>query len=315
MTQTDRAVDLLRAGELIGLPTETVYGLAADASNPVAVRKIFSLKGRPADHPVIVHLASSIQLDEWVEITSDNVGLLAAAFWPGPLTMVLPKLPEVDNAITGGQQTVAIRVPSHPVAQQILQAFGGGVAAPSANRFGRISPTCAQHVRDEFGDLLSLVVDGGDCEVGLESTILSLVNGPELLRPGAISIDQIEALLGEQVSVSNRLSQRAPGLLERHYAPVTTTWLMADAGIAARLAALGQDQQRTGLVTCGESKFDCQIIEQLPANPTDYGQAVYAALRRLDRALLDLIIIQRPPQEPAWAAVNDRLARAAQWKV
>ncbi|RLA05778.1 MAG: threonylcarbamoyl-AMP synthase [Gammaproteobacteria bacterium] len=308
--QIDHAVALLRAGELIGLPTETVYGLAADANNALAVKQIFLLKGRPADHPVIVHIADSDSLSDWAQIDTDQVWRLAEAFWPGPMTLVLPKQPEVDAGITAGQQTVAVRVPSHPVAQQVLHQFGGGVAAPSANRFGRISPTRAEHVRDEFGESIKLVLDGGGCEIGLESTILSLIEGPELLRPGSISKQQLETVLEEPVSFSNRLSQRAPGLLDRHYAPRTPAWLIAADDIAAQLVASDVTQKRVGLVQFSEIDFECTMVERLACAPAGYSQQLYAALRRLDSAGLDLIIVERPPVTPAWLAVNDRLSRA-----
>jgi len=310
MTQIDQAVALLRAGELIGLPTETVYGLAADANNPSAVKKIFLLKERPANHPVIVHIADVEQLPDWGQVNTDQVWRLAEAFWPGPLTLVLAKQPWVDEGITGGQQTVAVRVPGHPVAQEVLNEFGGGVAAPSANRFGRISPTRADHVRDEFGKSLQLVVDGGDCQVGLESSILSLVDDCELLRPGSISKDQIEKVLGMPVRISNRLSQRAPGLLDQHYAPRTPALLVATDALPAQLVASRGAGQQVGLLIYSEICFDCPVVEQLPRSLEGYARQFYAALRRLDAAGLDLIVVERPPQQPAWVAVNDRLSRA-----
>ena len=307
MSQVERAVELLRAGELIGLPTETVYGLAADASNPAAVKKMFSLKQRPADHPVIVHIADAENVTNWAVIDSDQVWHLARAFWPGPLTLVLAKQPGVDPGVTGGQQTVAVRVPSHPIAQEVLQRFGGGVAAPSANRFGCISPTRAEHVRDEFGESVKLVLDGGDCEVGLESTILSLVDGPELLRPGSISIEQLVTVLGEPVSLANRLRQRAPGLLDQHYAPRTPALLLAGNEIPALLALKGA---RVGLLLLSEMSLDCPVVEHLSAVPVDYARGLYAALRRLDSAELELIVVECPPQTEAWLSINDRLSRA-----
>lgn len=312
MTPIDEAVALLRAGELIGLPTETVYGLAADAENPSAVRKIFSLKGRPADHPVIIHLADSARLVDWATEISDQAWQLAAAFWPGPMTLVLPKQPWVDGAITGGQQTVAIRVPRHPVAQQILLRFGGAVVAPSANRFGHVSPTQAQHVRDEFGADLPLVVEGGDCEVGLESTIINLVGSPELLRPGSIGLEQIEVLLAKPVSYSNRMGQRAPGLLDKHYSPVTPAWLVASTEIEGKLLALRDDGKRVGLLTLRSYVDAAEVVELLSEDPGEYGRHLYSALRRLDAANLDLILIEKPPEAPAWLAVNDRINRATQ---
>ena len=310
LNQIDQAVKILRDGGLIGLPTETVYGLAADASNPEAVRAIFRLKGRPQNHPVIVHLASFSQLAQWAVTTDPRVKLLADAFWPGPLTLVLPKLPHVDEQITGGQPTIAVRIPGHPVAQKILSQFGGGLAAPSANRFGRISPTLAAHVRDEFGAELPLVVDGGDCEVGLESTILSLVVGIELLRPGVISVEAIEQVLGEPVQLSNRLGQRASGMLERHYSPITPALLVELVNIASLLRSPEYQHNRVGLLRISSSEASCEQVLTLPNEPLGYGRQLYHRLRQLDQGQLDYIIIEQPPTDARWAAVNDRLLRA-----
>ncbi|HEX2584511.1 MAG TPA: L-threonylcarbamoyladenylate synthase, partial [Steroidobacteraceae bacterium] len=196
-TELQRAVKILRDGELLAFPTETVYGLGADAGNADAVRKIFELKGRPISHPVIVHIADTSQLTEWASDIPENAVKLAKAFWPGPFTLVLKRAARVSDVVTGGQDTVAIRVPSNLIAQQLLREFGGGIAAPSANRFGHVSPTSAAHVRDEFGDSL-LILDGGDCEVGLESTIVSCIDEvPRLLRPGGISLSQLRAVVPE----------------------------------------------------------------------------------------------------------------------
>ena len=196
--EIDQAVEALREGEVVAFPTETVYGLGADASNPDAVRKVFELKGRPATHPLIVHIEHPRALERWALDVPKSAEAFAEKFWPGPLTLVLRRAPAVDLAITGGQDTIAIRVPGHPVAQQLLRAFGGGIAAPSANRYGRISPTRAEHVRDEFGDDLRIVLDGGDCKVGLESTIVSCVDAvPRILRPGLVTLTQLRAVVPE----------------------------------------------------------------------------------------------------------------------
>jgi L-threonylcarbamoyladenylate synthase len=194
--EIDQAVEALREGEVVAFPTETVYGLGADAQNPDAVRKIFELKGRPATHPLIVHVEHSRALERWALAVPPSAMALAERFWPGPLTLVLRRAPAVDLAITGGQDTIAIRVPGHPVAQQLLRAFGSGIAAPSANRYGRISPTRAEHVRDEFGGDLRIVLDGGDCKIGLESTIVSCIDAtPRILRPGSITLSQLRAVV------------------------------------------------------------------------------------------------------------------------
>ena len=196
------AAALLRAGELVGMPTETVYGLAADALNPEAVNKIFAAKGRPADHPLIVHLPSAEHLPQWAAAIPKDVIALARAFWPGPLTLILKRTPEVPDEVTGGQDTVGVRVPSHPVALALLRAFDGGLAAPSANRFGRISPTTAAHVHEELGERVALILDGGACEVGIESTILDFSrDAPEILRPGAISPEDIARVIGRRPRV------------------------------------------------------------------------------------------------------------------
>lgn len=195
--EIEAAVEALRDGELVAFPTETVYGLGANAQNPAAVRKIFEAKDRPANHPVIVHLDSPRYLHRWVREVPESANRLAEAFWPGPLTMVMARAPHVHELITGGQDTIAIRVPAHPMAQQLLTAFGGGIAAPSANRYGRLSPTRPEHVRDELGDAVKVILDGGECQIGLESTIVA-VKGSEvrLLRPGAVTAGQIRTVIG-----------------------------------------------------------------------------------------------------------------------
>ena len=197
----EQAADLLHRGKLVAIPTETVYGLGADASNPEAVAKIFQAKGRPADHPLIVHLAYASQMKDWAEEVPDSALRLASAFWPGPLTMILRKKASVPAVVTGGQETVALRVPDNPVALWLLRVFGGGIAAPSANRFGRISPTTAQHVAEELGDAVDCILDGGPCTVGVESTIIDLTDQqPTILRPGRITRSQLE----ESCSVKSR---------------------------------------------------------------------------------------------------------------
>ncbi|HEX9452146.1 MAG TPA: L-threonylcarbamoyladenylate synthase, partial [Burkholderiales bacterium] len=218
--EIEKAAAILRAGGLVAFPTETVYGLGADASNPTAVRKIFAAKGRPADHPVIVHVAGTSDLKHWAAEVPRSAWLLAEKFWPGPLTMVLKRAAHVSDLITGGQDTVGLRVPSHPVAQQLLKAFGGGIAAPSANRFGRLSPTTAQHVREELADAVNLVLDGGPSDVGIESTIVDLTREtPAVLRPGRISEQQIADALLVQLGGTAAGRPRVSGSLESHYAP------------------------------------------------------------------------------------------------
>ena len=220
--EIETAVQALRDGELVAFPTETVYGLGANAQNPVAVRRIFELKGRPPNHPVIVHLDSPRYLHRWVREVPEGAARLAEAFWPGPLTMVMRRAANVHDVITGGQDTIAIRVPAHPMAQQLLTAFGGGIAAPSANRYGRLSPTRAEHVREEFGESLRVILDGGECQLGLESTIVAFEDdNVRLLRPGSVTAAQIKGVMGELLVGAAGASPRVPGSPPTHYAPRT----------------------------------------------------------------------------------------------
>jgi L-threonylcarbamoyladenylate synthase len=220
--EIETAVQALRDGELVAFPTETVYGLGANAQNPAAVRKIFEAKGRPESHPVIVHLDSPRFLHRWVRDVPEAATRLAERFWPGPLTMVLRRAPNVHDIVTGGQDTIAIRVPQHPMAQQLLTAFGGGIAAPSANRYGRLSPTRAEHVRDELGDTVKVILDGGECQIGLESTIVAFEDGGvRLLRPGAVTANQIRQVISDLQIGAGLDSPRVPGSATSHYAPTT----------------------------------------------------------------------------------------------
>ncbi len=326
-TNIDGAVDALRRGEAVGLPTETVYGLAADARNREAIARVFALKGRPLDHPLIVHLPAALPLIEWAVDVPEAAYRLAEAFWPGPLTLVLRRHPAVLDAVTGGQTTIALRVPAHPVAQAVLQAFGDGLVAPSANRFGHVSPTTAAHVRDEFGDALPVVLDGGACTVGVESSIVDLSGAtPRLLRPGMLAPDAIEAVLGSSLARGAHVdSPRVSGSLESHYAPRTPThWvdsLLArsstarrDAGTTSgersRPAALLQSETaRLGVLALGSLPDGFEGIA-LPAEPQTYARRMYAALRELDAGGFDAILIEAPPGTDAWLAIRDRLRRA-----
>ena len=306
---------LLRAGELVAFPTETVYGLGADASNPAAVAKIFAAKGRPADHPVIVHLPAAEQLDAWARVVPDAARQLAAAFWPGPLTLILKRRPRVPDAVTGGQDTVGLRVPNHPLALDLLRAFEGGLAAPSANRFGRISPTSAAHVRDELGTAVALVLDGGPCRVGIESTIVDCSRErPAILRPGMIGAAEIGRALGiDRLAEAAADRPRVSGALESHYAPAAPLRLLAGGEIERELRLALRRGERVAVLA-----FDapCLIDERLqwrmaaPDSAT-YARELYAALRTLDGACADLILVEAPPQGAQWLAIADRLARAA----
>src|SRR3977135_2154972 len=239
------AVQALRDGELVAFPTETVYGLGANAQNPAAVRKIFEAKGRPSSHPVIVHLDSPRYLHRWVREVPEAATRLAERFWPGPLTMVMPRAPNVHDVVTGGQDTVAIRVPSHPMAQQLLTAFGGGIAAPSANRYGKLSPTRAEHVREELADVVKVILDGGECQIGLESTIVTVEGSSvRLLRPGAVTAGQIRTVIGELLIGANLESPRVPGSTASHYAPITPMTVVPAGEIDAHAASLSAGGRR-----------------------------------------------------------------------
>jgi L-threonylcarbamoyladenylate synthase len=310
MTMTadiERAVALLRAGELVAFPTETVYGLGADARNPAAVAKIYALKRRPAGHPLIVHLAGAEALAEWAATVPAAARRLAARFWPGPLTLILMRAAGVSDALTGGQDSIGLRVPAHPLARRLLEAFGGGIAAPSANRYGRVSPTSAGHVREEFGPDAPFVLDGGDCSVGLESTIVSLVGEPLLVRPGGIAVPELEAIVGPLRRAAAGEGPRAPGTTRAHYAPATRLAVVAPAALGASAgpgsAVLARRPRPAG--------FAGALWLAAPAEPAAYAHDLYANLRRLDHAGAAAIVVEAVPEGPAWEAVRDRLGRAA----
>lgn len=313
-----RAVELLKAGELVGIPTETVYGLGADAMNPEAVARIFAAKGRPADHPLIVHIPGARHLDHWAVDIPDLAWELAEDFWPGPLTLILKRAPGVPDAVTGGQDTVGLRVPGHPVALELLRAFAvaggsGGIAAPSANRFGRISPTTAAHVREELGDAVALVLEGGACAVGIESTIIDLSSGkPVLLRPGHISPAAIAAVCGVLPAAPTAAAPRASGSLEAHYAPLTPMRRVESGRLLELLNAMRHSGRRCGVLAHSQPPQAGvpHAWKMLPAEPVGYAHDLYAALRELDHAGVDLIVVEAIPSSPEWLAVADRLRRA-----
>jgi L-threonylcarbamoyladenylate synthase len=319
----DAAARALEAGRLVALPTETVYGLGADAENPAAVAAIYAAKGRPQDHPVIVHVAPGASLDYWCADIPSEAYQLAEAFWPGPLTMILKRAPQIPDAVSGGQDTVGIRCPSHPVAVRLLQAFKGGkggVAAPSANKFGHVSPTTAQHVRDEFRDQIgkdapiAAVLDGGQSEVGIESTIVDLsrlaTHGPVLLRPGHISAESIAAVIDRLPASADAAAPRASGTLESHYAPHTPVAMQDTATLAATIERLHGAGRKVALIHYSPLAPTHAAVA-LPATPEGFAHALYAALRTMDGTGADLILVEAPPQEGAWLGVNDRLRRAA----
>lgn len=311
--QIAKAVTLLRAGGVVAFPTETVYGLGADATNDEALRRIFSIKGRPADHPLIVHLAFPTQIQDWARDIPAAAYALAERFWPGPLTLILRRRAWVSALVTGGQETIGLRVPAHPVALELLRAFGGGVAAPSANRFGRISPTSAEHVRQELGDGPDLVLEGGACSVGIESTIVALTDGtPLILRPGGISPAALEEAMGQKVELPGTLQTvRAPGMLASHYAPATPLRLVGAKQLPAVAASFTAEGKRAAVMALSGYRSATGQTVAMPSDPAAYGYDLYAVIRMLDGGQHDVILVERPPRTGAWLAINDRLQRAS----
>jgi len=302
-----RAAYLLRDGGLVAFPTETVYGLGADASNPTAVERLYRVKGRPAGHPVIVHFDSFERALAWACDVPKEARLLAERFWPGPLTLIFKAGEKARPFVTGGQPSVGIRVPSHPVAQELLKEFGGGVAAPSANRFGHVSPTTAQHVRDDLGTEVDLVLEGGSSEVGIESTIVDLSGaGFSILRPGRISRQDIEDVLKSR-SREPSPAVRHSGGLEKHYAPRTPARLVPTHLLDKEIAVL-KDRVAVLAFTRPDERVDFWL--RMPREPHAYAQKLYAALRELDGADCEQMLVEAPPETPEWAAVLDRLRRA-----
>jgi L-threonylcarbamoyladenylate synthase len=338
-----KACDLLNDGELVALPTETVYGLGADATSLSALHKLYALKGRPQKHPVIVHLHSLEQVNEWAVNLPANFFVLAERFWPGPLTMIVQKAPAVHEAVTGGQNTVGLRMPSHPLAIALLKEFNRGIAAPSANKFGRISPTTARAVKEEFGSALKMVLDGGPCDVGIESTIVDLSssqpNGlansqiegfkPKILRPGMILAEDIYAALSGQpiasvpslqehleVSQAGHLSSespRVPGALPSHYAPRTRMDLVPSSLFQQALQRALCDQS-VAVLTFSQWKVEGLHVDDLivvDKDPETYARSIYNNLRKLDSLNKDLLLVEEPPQTSEWSGIYDRLLRAS----
>ena len=297
----DEAVEVLRSGGLVAFPTETVYGLGADAANPHALRRLFAVKGRPLDHPVIVHVARADQLDEIGRDVPPVAHALANAFWPGPLTIIVRRHPDrIASEATGGRDTVGIRVPDHPIALALLEAFGSGIAAPSANRFGRVSPTTAQHVRDDLGPDVDLVLDGGPCTVGVESTIVDVTGAePVILRVGGIGDEQLATVVGAALAQHTSGEIAAPGTLASHYAPNARVELVAADALDHRAAQLRAQGRIVGVL-------------EAPANVGDYARMLYQRLRDLDGQGVDVILASPPTDtDGVGAAVADRLRRAA----
>ena len=310
-----QVVSLLHQGECVALPTETVYGLAADASNPDAVAKIFAAKGRPRNHPLIVHIPSAKHLERWAQDIPDMAFKLAEHFWPGPLTLLLKKAPGVLSDVTGGLETIALRVPAKSLFLQVLEAFDGGLAAPSANRYKQLSPTAIEHVYHGLDGRIAGGLDGGPCEHGLESTIVDMLSDtPRVLRAGPITQQELQEVLQTQVDVPVQFDDVVPGNVQAHYQPRTPLSILTTEQISAKLTgsenagvhflvwseALQQQLQKTGL--------DWQTIS---ADAKQFGQAIYGTLYEIDQLQPALIVLEKPPQEDAWRAVNDRLRRAA----
>ncbi|MFJ8160134.1 L-threonylcarbamoyladenylate synthase [Streptomyces sp. NPDC096136] len=314
-TDIDKAAGVLRAGGLVALPTETVYGLAANAEDPVAVSRIFQAKGRPPSHPLIVHIAAAEHLDDWVEDVPPAARLLAEHFWPGPLTLVLRRGPRVPLEATGGLQTVAVRVPDHPVARELLHAFGGGVTAPSANRFGSVSPTTADDVRAELGDAVDFVLDGGPCEVGVESTIVdATADVPTILRPGGVTREDLESVLGHPLAVPSTGGVRVPGQHPSHYAPRARVVLVEPDEVVAASEEAQERGHRVGVFlppSFAGAPVKAHAVVALPASAAAYARGLYGYLRELDQQGCDLIVASLPPQQGLGLAIANRLRRAA----
>ena len=302
-----RAADILRRGGLVAFPTETVYGLGADACNASAVARLYSVKRRPADHPVIVHFASPELAFAWGREIPDAAKALARKFWPGPLTLIVKRSDKAKDFVTGRQDAVGVRVPAHPVANKMLELFGGGVAAPSANRFGDVSPTTAAHVRADLGADVDLVLEGGPTDVGIESTIVD-VSGPApmLLRPGHVSKQDLESVIGKLRERSGDAPRHSGGL-ERHYAPRTPARLMPTHELDREIARL---KDKVAVLAFSRPDERVEFWLRMPRDAQSYAKKLYASLRELDRAGCAAILIETPPAEPEWAAVRDRLERA-----
>jgi len=312
--QVRTAAAVLRRGGLVAFPTETVYGLGADAADPVALRRLYAVKGRPPDHPVIVHLADAAALDEWAVEVGDAARTLVDAFWPGPLTVIVHRAARVPDEVTGGRDTVGLRVPDQPLARALLREFGGGLAAPSANRFGRVSPTRAADVVADLGDDVDLVLDGGPCRVGVESTIVDCTGDrPVIARLGGLAREEVERVLGHPVAVVDQGTVVAPGTLAAHYAPRAAVLVVGADEVVERVTGLLGAGRVVGLLALAG------VVEVPPgvvvlASPVDvdeYAQVLYACLRAADAQGIDTVVVVPPPAVGLGAAVGDRVRRAA----
>ncbi|MER7199561.1 threonylcarbamoyl-AMP synthase [Streptomyces sp. CB01635] len=315
ISDIEKAAGVLRAGGLVALPTETVYGLGANAEDPAAVARIFQVKGRPPTHPLIVHISAAEQLDDWVQEVPATARLLAEHFWPGPLTLVLRRGPRVPLEATGGLETVAVRVPDHPVALALLSAFGGGVTAPSANRFGSVSPTTVDHVRAELGDEVDFVLDGGPCEVGVESTIVDATgDAPSILRPGGVTREDLEAVLGCPLAVHSTSRVRVPGQHPSHYAPRARVVLVEPENVVSEAELAQERGHQVGVLlpaSFAAAPVKVHTVVAAPGSLAAYARGLYGFLRELDQQGCDLIIASLPVEEGLGLAIANRLRRAA----
>lgn len=323
--ELNRAAELLKEGNLVAIPTETVYGLAANANNPTAVNKIFTAKQRPNDHPLIVHIQSVVDLSKWAINIPEKAYLLASAFWPGPLTLVLEKAPWVASEVTGGHNKIALRAPAHPVMQKILALTGLGLAAPSANRYQKISTTTAQYVYEELDGKIDAILDGGNCTVGIESTILDLTESqPRILRIGPLTAEAIEQVLSEKIAVPSNHTVPIPGNKKIHYQPNTPLFIMSAQEIKNNLPS---STNKIGIIcytpllaleinAIAQDKTHphCITVHQLPQEKSGYATLMYKTLHELDAKNLDSIWLENPPQTNEWLDIHDRLGRAASRK-
>ncbi len=304
--ELDVAVQALTDGEVVGIPTETVYGLGADATNPDAINKIFEAKNRPADHPLIVHIASAEKAPLWVRDFSPAAVALAEAFWPGPLTMILAKNGRVCDEAVGGKTTIALRVPSHPIALKLCEEFDGGIAAPSANKFGKVSPTTATHVADDLGDDIGFILDGGKCDVGVESTIIDLTSVPTILRPGGVSAAEISKVLGVEVEDGTSGESRAPGMMKSHYSPEAKIKILTLEELTAEDFEI---PETSGVIA--PVNVDHPLSWTMPTDAAGYASSIYSIFREADYRKVPELLVVPPSEGDMLDAVLDRLDKAA----
>ncbi len=315
MNIIDKALDLLKGGKLVAIPTETVYGLGADAKNPLAVQKIYAVKGRPPTNPLIIHIPNADAMSHFATDIPEDAWRLAKAFWPGPLTLILNRHTSVPPATTGGQDTVALRVPNHSITLELLARFGGGIAAPSANRYGRISPTTTDHVREELGSKVDYIVEGGPCQIGIESTIVYLAAGSAMiLRQGHISATELTAVLGYDIMVKGGPAIEAPGSSLSHYAPIKPLYLLEKLSLQNIMTQLNDQKRHYDVISfASPPEIEPYISQWITASndPIQYAQHLYSHLRDLDKTNSECILVEAPPNTELWLAITDRLARAA----